>query len=56
MILNRKVGETVFEGESLVTIQSNRENVEDVLKVIYDSIEIGEVGEEPILIHKIITE
>ncbi|UNM89564.1 pyrimidine-nucleoside phosphorylase [Vagococcus sp. CY52-2] len=56
LILNRKVGETVFEGESLVTIQSNRENVEDVLKVIYDSIEIGEVGEEPILIHKIITE
>ncbi|UUV98355.1 pyrimidine-nucleoside phosphorylase [Vagococcus luciliae] len=56
LILNKKVGETVFEGESLVTIQSNRENVEDVLKVIYDNIEIGEVGEEPVLIHKIITE
>ncbi|MGX6970327.1 pyrimidine-nucleoside phosphorylase [Vagococcus bubulae] len=56
LILNKKVGDTVFEGESLVTIQSNRENVEDVLKVIYDNIEIGEVGEEPVLIHKIITE
>lgn len=56
LILNKKVGETVFEGESLVTIQSNRQDVNDVLKVIYDNIEIGEVGTEPVLIHKIITE
>ncbi|WP_462259064.1 pyrimidine-nucleoside phosphorylase [Vagococcus teuberi] len=56
LILNKKVGESVFEGESLVTIQSNRENVDDVLKVIYENIEIGDLGEEPVLIHKIITE
>ena len=56
LILNKKVGESVFEGESLVTIQSNREEVDDVMKVIYDNIEIGELGEEPVLIHKIITE
>lgn len=56
LILNKKVGESVFEGESLVTIQSNRENVDDVLKVIYKNIEIGDLGEEPVLIHKIITE
>lgn len=56
LTLNKKVGETVFEGESLVTIQSNRQDVNDVLKVIYDNIEIGEVGTEPVLIHKIITE
>ena len=56
LILNKKVGDSVFEGESLVTIQSNREEVDDVLKVIYDNIEIGEVGVEPVLIHKIITE
>lgn len=56
LILNKKVGESVFEGESLVTIQSNREDVDDVMKVIYDNIEIGELGEEPVLIHKIITE
>ncbi|MGX4687309.1 pyrimidine-nucleoside phosphorylase [Vagococcus sp. JNUCC 83] len=56
LILNKKIGEIVFEGESLVTIQSNRQDVNDVLKVIYDNIEIGEVGTEPVLIHKIITE
>lgn len=56
LILNKKVGESVFEGESLVTIQSNRENVDDVLKVIYENIEIGDLGEDPVLIHKIITE
>ncbi|RHH68463.1 MULTISPECIES: pyrimidine-nucleoside phosphorylase [Vagococcus] len=56
LILNKKVGESVFEGESLVTIQSNHENVDDVLKVIYKNIEIGDLGEEPVLIHKIITE
>ena len=56
LILNKKVGESVFEGESLVTIQSNRENVDDVLEVIYENIEIGDLGEEPVLIHKIITE
>ncbi|OPF87770.1 pyrimidine-nucleoside phosphorylase [Vagococcus martis] len=56
LILNKKVGDSVFEGESLVTIQANRENVDDVLNVIYDNIEIGDIGEEPVLIHKIITE
>lgn len=56
LYLNKKVGDEVVEGESLVTIQANREDVEDVMTVIYDNIEIGESGEEPVLIHKIITE
>lgn len=56
LYLNKKVGDEVVEGESLVTIQANREDVKDVMTVIYDNIEIGESGEEPVLIHKIITE
>ena len=56
LFLNKKVGDAVKEGESLVTIYSNREDVEDVKKVLYDNIEIGEDGVEPILIHKVITE
>ena len=56
LYLNKKVGDTVTEGESLVTIQANREDVEDVKKVLYKNIEIGETGVEPTLIHKVITE
>ncbi|MGO3732187.1 MAG: pyrimidine-nucleoside phosphorylase [Vagococcus sp.] len=56
LFLNKKVGDAVAEGESLVTIYANREHVDDVLAVLYENIEIGESGEEPILIHKVITE
>ena len=56
LFLNKKVGDQVKEGESLVTIYANREEVEDVKKVLYENIEIGEDGEEPVLIHKVITE
>ncbi|MFW7420442.1 pyrimidine-nucleoside phosphorylase [Vagococcus fluvialis] len=56
LYLNKKVGDSVEEGESLVTIYANREDVEDVKKVLYDNIEIGESGQEPVLIHKVITE
>ncbi|MGX7014290.1 pyrimidine-nucleoside phosphorylase [Vagococcus silagei] len=54
--LNKKVGDAVQEGESLVTIYSNREDIEDVKKVLYDNIFISESGIEPKLIHEIITE
>lgn len=56
LYLNKKVGDVVKEGESLVTIYANREDVEDVKKVLYENIEIGESGKEPTLIHKVITE
>ena len=56
LYLNKKVGDSVEEGESLVTIYANREDVEDVKNVLYDNIEIGESGQEPVLIHKVITE
>lgn len=56
LYLNKKVGDIVKEGESLVTIYANREDVEDVKKVLYENIEIGGSGKEPTLIHKVITE
>lgn len=56
LMLHKKVGEKVEEGESLLTIYSNTENVEEVKKLLYANIEIGDKGEEPPLIHDIITE
>ncbi|MGX7031208.1 pyrimidine-nucleoside phosphorylase [Vagococcus zengguangii] len=56
LILNKKVGAEVTEGDSLVTVYSNTENVEEVIQKIYDSITIGDSAEEPKLIHGIVTE
>lgn len=56
LYLNKKVGDVVREGDSLVTIYANREEVEDVKEVLYKNIKIGESGQEPTLIHKVITE
>ncbi|MCH4416503.1 pyrimidine-nucleoside phosphorylase [Staphylococcus haemolyticus] len=56
IVLNKKVGDVVKEGESLLTIHSNRENVDDVIKKLDESIEIQAQATTPILIHKIITE
>ncbi|UDI77797.1 pyrimidine-nucleoside phosphorylase [Staphylococcus taiwanensis] len=56
LVLNKKVGDSVEEGESLLTIHSNREDVEDVIKKLDESISIKQQAETPTLIHKIITE
>ncbi|MDJ1089548.1 pyrimidine-nucleoside phosphorylase [Macrococcoides caseolyticum] len=56
LMLRKKVGDKVEEGESLVTIYANRDNVEDVMNKIYDNIEISDHAEAPVLIHKVITE
>ncbi|RIO69833.1 pyrimidine-nucleoside phosphorylase [Staphylococcus borealis] len=56
IVLNKKVGDKVNEGESLLTIHSNRENVDDVIKKLDESIEIKAQAKTPTLIHKIITE
>ncbi|MBR5526435.1 MAG: pyrimidine-nucleoside phosphorylase, partial [Brochothrix sp.] len=44
------------EGEPLVTIYSNRENVDDVIAKIYANISIADSAVEPTLIHSIVTE
>ncbi|MGX6962077.1 pyrimidine-nucleoside phosphorylase [Vagococcus xieshaowenii] len=56
LILNKKVGAQVAQGDSLVTIYSNTEDVQEVVQKIYDSMTIGESAEEPKLIHGIVTE
>ncbi|KQN97821.1 pyrimidine-nucleoside phosphorylase [Paenibacillus sp. Leaf72] len=56
LMLNKKVGDTVKAGESLVTIHANRENVDDVLAKIYDNIRIGDKVEAPVLIYGTVTE
>lgn len=56
IVLRKKVGDRVEAGEPLATIYANREAVEDVKEKIYDNITISDHGEEPKLIHKIITE
>ncbi|MFC9778293.1 pyrimidine-nucleoside phosphorylase [Paenibacillus chitinolyticus] len=56
LMLNKKIGESVKAGESLVTIHANRDNVEDVIRMIYDNIRIADHAEAPVLIHDIVTE
>jgi pyrimidine-nucleoside phosphorylase len=56
LMLNKKIGDAVKAGESLVTIHSNRENVDDVLSIIYDNIRIGSEVTPPVLVYGIVTE
>lgn len=56
--LCKKVGEAIQEGESVLTIYANQpaEEIQDVVALLYQNIEIGPSGQEPPLIHGIITE
>ncbi|CDR62093.1 pyrimidine-nucleoside phosphorylase [Staphylococcus schweitzeri] len=56
IVLNKKIGDKVEEGESLLTIHSNRQDVDDVVKKLDSSITIADQVVSPTLIHKIITE
>lgn len=56
LVLNKKVGERVEEGESLLTIYANSEDIEQVKQKLYDNITISDHAEQPQLIHTIITE
>lgn len=56
LMLNKKVGDPVVIGDSLVTIYSNREDVENVKQKIYKNMTIAKTGVAPKLVHSIITE
>ncbi|MCD8787249.1 pyrimidine-nucleoside phosphorylase [Staphylococcus gallinarum] len=56
IVLNKKVGDKVKAGESLLTIHSNREQVDDIIEKLNASITISDSGKAPTLIHKVITE
>jgi len=56
LVLRKKIGDQVIKGESLVTIYSNFENVDEVKEKLYKNIKISTSKvEEPILIHEEIT-
>ncbi|EJQ93368.1 TPA: pyrimidine-nucleoside phosphorylase [Bacillus cereus] len=54
LMLRKKVGDAVKEGEPFVTIYANRENVEDVKAKIYENISIAETAVAPKLVHTVI--
>ncbi|MBA8762812.1 pyrimidine-nucleoside phosphorylase [Staphylococcus coagulans] len=56
LVLNKKIGDHVEEGESLLTIHANTQDVEAVKEKLYDNITILEQAAQPKLIHTIITE
>ncbi|EHU5357846.1 pyrimidine-nucleoside phosphorylase [Listeria monocytogenes] len=56
LMLRKKVGDAVKEGESLVTIFADQEDVENVKAKIYENIQIAGQATAPTLVHKVITE
>ncbi|UQZ81292.1 Pyrimidine-nucleoside phosphorylase [Paenibacillus konkukensis] len=56
LMLNKKIGDPVKTGESLVTIHANRKEVTDVIEKIYANIRIADHAEAPVLVHGIVTE
>ena len=56
IVLNKKVGDKVKAGESILTIHSNKENIDDIFDKLNESIRIDSESHTPTLIHKIITE
>lgn len=56
LMLNKKVGDRVEKGESLVTIHANKEQVDAVMDKIYENIVIGDHAEQPVLIYGSITQ
>lgn len=56
LVLNKKIGDSVKSGESLVTIHANQEQVSNVVEKIYASIRIADHADAPVLVHDIVTQ
>lgn len=54
LMLNKKIGDAVKAGESLVTIHANREIIDDVIEKIYANIRISKHAKIPVLVHDIV--
>ncbi|MCT2882321.1 pyrimidine-nucleoside phosphorylase [Lentilactobacillus buchneri] len=52
IMLHKKIGDQVKAGESLLTIYSNRDDVDDIKKRLYDNIEISESANKPTLVYE----
>ncbi len=54
LVLDKKVGDPVEEGESLLTIHSNREDVANVVDLVLDNIRIADAAEPVELVHRMV--
>ncbi|EOH99429.1 pyrimidine-nucleoside phosphorylase [Enterococcus haemoperoxidus ATCC BAA-382] len=52
LVLNKKIGDDVKVGDSLVTIHANKKDVAEVEAMIKENIQIGDTGIAPKLIYK----
>ncbi|GAY73211.1 pyrimidine-nucleoside phosphorylase [Lentilactobacillus kosonis] len=52
--LHHKIGDSISAGESLLTIYSNREKIDDIKDLLYDNIEISDSATAPTLIYETI--
>ncbi|MGL4859420.1 MAG: pyrimidine-nucleoside phosphorylase [Enterobacteriaceae bacterium] len=55
LVLHKKVGDPVQQGESLVTIHSNRSNVDAIMQKLHDNIVISDDAVKPKLIYQVIS-
>lgn len=55
LMLNKKIGDTVRKGESLVTIHANREEVDEVIRMIREHIQIADHTVAPQLVYDVVT-
>jgi pyrimidine-nucleoside phosphorylase len=57
LVLRKKIGDRVQKGDSLVTIYSNFENVDEVKRTLYENITVSsEQTKAPVLVYEEITE
>ncbi|MCO6539243.1 MAG: pyrimidine-nucleoside phosphorylase [Gilliamella sp.] len=55
IVLHKKVGDKVTEGEVLLTIHANTDKLDTIKQKLYDNITISDNATEPQLIYKVIT-
>ncbi|OCG37862.1 pyrimidine-nucleoside phosphorylase [Gilliamella sp. Gris1-4] len=55
IVLHKKVGDKVTEGEALLTIHANTDKLDTIKHKLYDNITISDNATEPQLIYKVIT-
>ena len=55
IVLHKKVGDKVTEGEALLTIHANTDKLDTIKQKLYDNITISDNATEPQLIYKVIT-
>ncbi|OCG76719.1 pyrimidine-nucleoside phosphorylase [Gilliamella sp. Nev6-6] len=56
IVLHKKVGDKVDEGEALLTIHANTDKLDAIKQKLYDNIIVSDSASEPQLIYKVITE